>query len=172
MPVDLLEVAPLPLLLELPFILIVWLATWLVALDCLLELMVLPWLRLGCCLYLLVFAFGLELWLLLVESSLLSSSVCWHSDSSIGLVPCVLEDLFGWCLGWYLGSLFGLGWLLLRLGLDRTVAGMAGPWTDGLRSSGVWLLLTSSLFGLLVLPWSGSELWLLLWLGVDLVAMS
>ena len=94
-PVDLLEVAPLPLLLELPFILIVWLATWLVALDCLLELMVLSWLRPGCCLSLLVFAFGLELWLLLVESSLLSSSVCWHSDSSIGLVPCRLEDLFG-----------------------------------------------------------------------------
>ena len=93
-PVGLLEVAPLPLLLELPFILIAWLATWLVALDCLLELMVLPWLRLGCCLYLLVFAFGLELWLLLIESSLLSSSVCWHSDSSIGLVPCGLEDLF------------------------------------------------------------------------------
>ena len=45
-PVDLLEVAPLPLLLELPFILIARLATWLVALDCLLELMVLPWLRL------------------------------------------------------------------------------------------------------------------------------
>ena len=65
--------------------------------------------------------------MLLVESSLLSSSVCWHSDSRIGLVPCRLEDLCGWCLGWYLGSWFGLGWLLLRLGLDRTVAGMAGP---------------------------------------------
>ena len=66
----------------------------------------------------------------------------------------------------------GLGGLLLRLGLDRTVVGMAGPWTDGLGSSGVLLLLTSSLFGLLMLPWSGSELGLLLWLGVDLVVTS
>ena len=70
------------------------------------------------------------------------------------------------------GSWGGLGWLLLRLGLDRTVAGVAGPWIDGLRSSGVLLLLTSSLFGLLMLPWSGSELGLLLWLGVDLVVIS
>ena len=61
--------------------------------------------------------------------------------------------------------------LLVWLGLDRTVAGMAEPWTEGLRSSGVWLQLSSSLFGLLLLPWSGSELWLLLWLGVDLVVI-
>ena len=71
-------------------------------------------------------------------------------------LACFRISLAGAWVGTF-DSLGGLGCLLLRLGLDRTLAGMAGPWTDGLRSSGVWLLLASSTLELLLFPLSGLE---------------